>query len=284
MSQERRSNEVFQGNALKQSAIPSKNVMEEDFGWEVPIETVPLPSEGKVYPSNSPLSNMSSIDIKAMTAKEEDILTSRALIKKGTVITHLLQSCVVGGGVNVKEMLVGDRNALMVAVRITGYGSAYSADVSCPACSAQLKESFDLGELSIKRLNIDPVTPGENRFSFLLPITKKEVHFKFLTGVDEEELNLIAERKKKMLPDMATESLVTSRLARSIVSVGGIEDQNKINQFVERMPAQDSRKLRAYIDQNEPGINMDVWLHCSQCGESSEVGLPMGAEFFWPRD
>ena len=283
MSQERRSNEVFQGDALS-SRVPTQNVMEEDFGWEVPVETVPLPSEGKVYPSNSQLSKMSTIDIKAMTAKEEDILTSRALIKKGTVITHLLQSCVVGNGINVKEMLVGDRNALMIAVRITGYGTAYSSEVTCPSCTVQLKESFDLGELSIKRLNINPASPGANRFSFILPVTKKEVHFKFLTGIDEEELNLIAERKKKMMPDMVADSLVTSRLSRSIISVGGIEDQNKINQFVERMPAQDSRKLRAYIDQHEPGIDMNVWLNCGQCGESSEVGLPMGAEFFWPRD
>ena len=284
MPQERRPNEVFGADNIKNKAIPTQNVMEEDFSWEVPVETVPLPSQGLVYPQSSALMSMNTIDIKAMTAKEEDILTSRALIKKGTVISHLLQSCIVDKRVNVKEMLVGDRNALMIAVRITGYGTAYSADVTCPACEVQLKENFNLGELAISRLKVDPVTPGENRFSFILPITKKDVHFKFLTGHDEEELNITAERRRKMLPDMVADSLVTSRLARSIISVGGIEDQNKINQFVNSMPAQDSRKLRAYIDAHEPGIDMNVWLHCSQCGESSEVGLPMGAEFFWPRD
>jgi len=280
----KRKNEIFGAQALSQTGVPKSNVMKDDFGWEVPVESVPLPSEGKVYATNSPLSGKEMLDIKAMTAKEEDILTSRALIKKGTVITTLLQSCILDPGINVSDMLTGDRNALMVAVRITGYGADYRADVTCPACDTKSQQNFDLGELPIKRLNIDPVSQGSNEFSFTLPVTKKEVHFKFLTGRDEEEMNIIAERKKAALPGMQGESLVTSRIARSVISIDGITDKNKINQFVERMPAQDSRKLRAYMDTNEPGIEMKAWMGCPHCGETSEVELPMGANFFWPRD
>lgn len=281
---EKRRNEIFGAQAAEAGGMPQSDVMKDEFDWEIPVETVPLPSEGKVYDVNSPLYGKQTIDIKAMTAKEEDILTSRALIKKGTVITHLLQSCITEKGISVKDMLVGDRNALMVAVRITGYGTDYNAEVTCPACDSKNNETFDLGELPLKRLTIDPVGIGENIFSFMLPVTKKEVHFKFLTGRDEEEMSLIAERKKSALPEMRGESLVTSRLARSIIAIDGVTDKNKINLFVSKMPAQDSRKLRAFMDASEPGIDMIGWLSCSNCGESSEVGLPLGASFFWPRD
>ena len=281
---DKRKNEIFGAQALSHHGMPQSDVMRDDFGWEVPVESVPLPSEGKVYDPNSPLSNKTMLDIKAMTAKEEDILTSRALIKKGTVITSLLQSCILDPGISVSDMLTGDRNALMVAVRITGYGADYRADVTCPACDVRSQQSFNLGELPIRRLNIEPVSDGENKFSFILPITKQEVHFKFLTGRDEEEMSIIAERKKAALPEMQGERLVTSRLARSVVSIGGVSDKNKINIFVDRMPAQDSRKLRAYMDANEPGIEMKSWMSCASCGDSSEVELPMGANFFWPRD
>ena len=280
----KRKNEIFGAQAMNQPSMPKSDVMKDDFGWEIPVETVPLPSEGKVYDPSSPLANKTMLDIKAMTAKEEDILTSRALIKKGTVITTLLQSCILDPGINVSDMLTGDRNALMVAVRVTGYGVDYRADVTCPACDTKSQQNFNLGELPIKRLAINPVEPGANRFSFTLPVTKKEVHFKFLTGNDEEEMNIIAERKKAAIPGMQGDSLVTSRLARSVVSINGITDKNKINIFVDRMPAQDSRKLRAYMDANEPGIEMKSWMSCDSCGETSEVELPMGANFFWPRD
>ena len=281
---EKKRNEIFGGQAAAAGVIPQSNVMKDDFDWDIPVETVPIPSEGKVYDVNSPLYGKQTLDIKAMTAQEEDILSSRALIKKGTVITHLLQSCITEPGISVQDMLVGDRNALMVAVRITGCGADYSAEVTCPECNARNRERFNLGDLPIKRLQIDPIQQGQNIFSFTLPVTKKEVHFKFLTGRDEEEMSLIAERKKAALPEMQGENLVTSRLARAIVSVDGITDKNKINLFVNKMPAQDSRKLRAFMDANEPGVDMVGWLTCASCGESSEVGLPLGASFFWPRD
>jgi hypothetical protein len=278
-------NEIFGEQAMNAPAgIKQSDVVKDDFDWEVPVETVPIPSEGRVYDINSVLYNKTTLDINAMTAKEEDILTSRALIKKGTVITHLLQSCIAERGVSVQDMLTGDRNALMVAVRITGYGVDYNVEVTCPSCDEKSSQAFDLGELPLRRLSIDPVTPGSNMFAYTLPVTKKEVKFKFLTGKDEEEMSIIAERKKSALPGIRGESLVTSRLARSIVAIDEIEDKNKINLFVNKMPAQDSRKLRAYIDANEPGIDMISWMGCPHCGESSEVSLPLGASFFWPRD
>jgi len=273
-------NEVFTANDAQRAGFQVHNVMKDDFAYEVPVETVPLPSLGTVYSTESPLYRKETIDIKAMTAKEEDILTSRALIKKGTVITHLLKSCVMDKRIDPDEMLTGDRNALMTAVRITGYGADYKVEVDCPACGEKSKQAFDLTELPIKRLTIPPVAEGANLFEFVLPVSKKKVRFKFLTGADEAELAVVQERKKKQ--GMAADNLVTQRLMFAVQAVEGVTDKSKIATFIRNMPARDSLELRRHIDNNEPGVEMKSWMDCPSCLEHSEVRLPIGAAFFWP--
>jgi len=273
-------NEVFTANDAQRAGIPVRNVMKDDFAYEVPVETVPLPSMGTVYSTESPLFRQETIDIKAMTAKEEDILTSRALIKKGTVITHLLKSCMMDKRIDPDEMLTGDRNAIMTAVRITGYGADYKVEVDCPACGEKSKQAFDLTELPIKRLNLPPVAEGANLFEFVLPVSKKRIRFKFLTGADEAELATVQERKKKQ--GMTADNLVTQRLMFAVQSIEGIADKTKIATFIRNMPARDSLELRRHIDNNEPGVEMKSWMDCPSCLEHSEVRLPIGAAFFWP--
>jgi len=254
--------------------------MLDDFGYQVPVEAVPLPSNGRIYPADSPLYNQETLEIRAMTAKEEDILTSRALIKKGTVISHLIKSCLVNKAIDVDLMTVGDRNAIMTALRITGYGSEYSSEVDCPACSERSKQDFMLTDLGIKRLETDPVAEGANLFEFMLPLTQKKVHFKFLTGADETQLTVMMERNKKQGAE--ADSIVTTRLQHQIVAIDSIKDRTKVNMFIRNMPARDSLALRKHIDKTEPGLDMKTWMDCPHCMESSEVRLPMGASFFWP--
>ena len=261
-------------------SMPSRNVMKDDFGFEIPVETVPLPSGGKCYEAEHPLHGMNTVEIRAMTAREEDILTSKALIKKGTVISHLIASCLIDKRVNPDTMLAGDRNALMVALRVTGYGADYSVEVDCPACSERSKQSFNLGELPIKRLEIEPITLGTNVFEIKLPTTKAKTRFKLLTGTDEQDIMTAAERKKKQ--GQRSENLVTQRLRYSVVSVNGVTDRTKLDMFISSLPARDSLFLRKYIDKNEPGIDMKAWMDCPSCLEHSEVRLPLGAAFFWP--
>jgi hypothetical protein len=134
--------------------------------------------------------------------------------------------------------------------------------------------------MPIKRLEIDPVVIGQNVFEFKLPVTKKVVHFKFLTGRDEEEINTISERAKKQ--GAIADSAVTTRLQYSIVSVDGKTDRSSVNGFIRNMPARDSMTLRKHIEANEPGIEMKDEFDCSSCGEQSEVRVPLGASFFWP--
>ena len=263
-----------------QGPIQTSNVMRDDFGFEVPVESVPLPSKGVIYSEGGSLFGKDTVDIKPMTAKEEDILTSRAYIKNGTVLTKLLSSCIIDKSVNPDKLISGDRNALLVSLRITGYGAEYDVEVDCPECSTKSKQSFDLSQLEIKRLEVEPITIGQNLFEVKLPVTKKNVRVKFLTGEDERDMMITSERRKKS--GMKVESMITDRLSRSIVSVDGITDRNKLSFFVKNLPARDSLSLRRFLDKHEPGIIMKSWMNCPHCHEQSEVGLPMGAAFFWP--
>jgi hypothetical protein len=272
-------NEIFGGQG-HQPGMPTRNVMKDDFGFEVPVESVPLPSRGIVYPAESALHGKETIDIRAMTAREEDILTSRALIKKGTVISELIQSCLVDKNIDVNEMISGDRNAVMTALRITGYGPEYKVEVDCPACGERSKQEFSLAELPIKRLEISPITEGANIFEFQLPAVKKNIRFRFLTGKDEEEITQLMERKKKS--GLQGENLVTTRLSHCLMAVEEITDKTKVGMFIRNMPARDSLALRQFMDKHEPGVDMRGWMTCPHCIENSEVRLPLGASFFWP--
>ena len=281
MSEQRTSNDIFTQQQAVNAGFATRNIMKDDFGLEVPVESVPLPSLGVIYPVGSSLHNAQTVEIRAMTAKEEDILTSRALIKKGTVITQLLKSCIVDRSIDVDSMISGDRNAVMTSLRITGYGASYNCEVNCPDCGEANKQDFNLADLPIKNLTISPVVDGANIFEFVLPMTKKKINFKFLTGNDETEISQESDRRKKKLGS-DNENLITTRLMYSIVSVDDIKDKNKIAMFVRSMPAGDSRVLRKFMDDNEPGVEMKAWMTCSSCNEQSEVRLPLGASFFWP--
>lgn len=251
-----------------------------DFGLDIAQELVPLPSNGKTYPVGSVLHGTDMVEIRAMTAREEDILTSRALLKKGTVISELIKSCMVDKSFNTLDLLSGDRNALMVAIRITGYGPEYSVEMECPECNVKSPHSFDLSALPVKRLDIDPVVNGENIFEFVLPMSKKNVKFKFMTGRDEEEIMVMGEKQKKL--GLPSDSNVTTNLLYSIHSVDGIDDRGKISNFVKNMPARDSLALRNYIRDHEPGIVMKQDTTCNACGHTEEVNMPIGVSFLWP--
>ena len=263
-----------------QGAISRADAAKAELGIEIPRASVPLPSRGLVYPRSSPLHLQHEVDIKAMTTQEEDILMSRALIKKGTVLNELIRACLLQPGVQVSDLLSGDRNALMVAIRITGYGPEYRAQVKCPACSELQDSEVDLSALEIKPLELEPAVQGENLFDFTLPILKKKVQFRFLTGKEEEEILSVMEARKKK--GLANDNVVSTRLLYSIVSVDGVTDKSTISKVVSFLPARDSLLLRQYIDKHEPGIDMKYPFECKMCGHKEVVAVPMGPSFFWP--
>ena len=155
--------ELFGSDADK---MQKHNVMKEDFGWEIPMELVPIPSQGLIYHPDSSLYNKKTIKIKAMTAKEEDYLASPALIKEGTALDHVINSCVIDD-INIDDLLVGDKNAILTSIRITGYGSDYDVKVRCNSCSAFNEVRINLSDLKIKRLEIEPHQKNTNLFIFL---------------------------------------------------------------------------------------------------------------------
>lgn len=263
--------------------ITRQNVLEDVFGLDIPVETIPLPSQGLTYEKGTAL-NDSRIDIRPMTSREEDILTSASLIKKGTVLSSLLESCILTKGVDVRQMLSGDRNTLMIALRITGYGSEYTAEVKCGECDQKEKYKFNLSSMPIKRLTQMPVQENTNLFEISLPVTKKAVRFKLMTGWDEENMSQEREQKKKL--GLPTDNAISTKLKYHVVAVEGkkgfVTDKNLIGKFIESMPARDSLTLRTQIDKIEPGIEMSGKYTCTKCGTTDTVDIPLGSTFFWP--
>lgn len=275
-------NSIF---AAKQAVEGTQGVSREQYakqelGLDIPVDAVPLPSRGKIYPEGHALHDADRVEFRAMTAREEDILMSRALIKRGTVITELIKSCLINRNIDVNSMISGDRNALMIAIRVSGYGANYNPQYTCPNCETMNELNINLAELPIKPLDISPAEPFTNLFRFKLPKTGKVVGFRFLTGEEEEKILKTIEAKKKK--GIQNDNIVTTRLISSIVDIDGVTDKNQIAKFVQFMPALDSLALRKYIDDHEPGVDMTIEFQCQNCDHVADITLPMGPSFFWP--
>tara|TARA_R100000008_G_C3525953_1_gene136589 strand:- start:62 stop:805 length:744 start_codon:yes stop_codon:yes gene_type:complete len=239
-----------------------------------PTEVIDLPSEGKLYPKDSPLSN-GKIEIKYMTAKEEDILTSQNLIKKGVVIDKLLDSLIITEGIKCDDLIVGDKNAVMVAARILAYGPEYTCEVIAPTTGNKTTQTFNLAECPFKKL---PDDVKENSFEVTLPVSKKVVTFKLLTGKEErkisEELNASKKTGSAITPEL------TTRLRHIITSVNGETGVAIINESVQNMLARDSLFLRNELKELSPDIELIQEVEIE--GESVKVDIPMAVGFFWP--
>jgi hypothetical protein len=247
---------------------------------QIPAELISLPSKGLIYPVGSPLANEESVEIKAMDAYCEDILTSRALIKNGTVINQLLKYCMLNKTIDPEEMLSGDRNAILIGLRVTGYGSEYETKITCNSCDKDFDNTFSLGALKVKGLGAKPLQPNTNLFNFRLPHSGAETHFKLFTAKDEAEIAKILEGKKKVGNQI--DGSVTTKLFQSVVSINGETDRQKIAYAVKSMRASDARALRQHINDIEPEVDMKQKVMCPHCDTQSEVNMPLGSTFFWP--
>ena len=275
MEESVRKNEVFEKKTAREEMSQPGGLT-----FDIPAISVPIPSQGLVYPPNSSLHNKQEVEIKAMTAAQENILTNGQLAKKGTLMSHLLNSCLVDKTIDVREMLVGDRSTLMIALRVSGYGMNYPTKVECPNCGNTEEKTFDL-RLPLKNLELEPVEPNSNLFETVLPMSKYTVRFKFLSGRDEEEMTISSMRKKKIQGDAGSE-IVTTGLLSMIESINGISDKVQLARAIPKMPALDSQHLLKFIRDNEPGIDMTKEILCSECDYEGEVEMPLGASFFWP--
>ena len=243
-----------------------------------PTEIVDLPSEGKIYPKDSPLSD-GKIEIKYMTAKEEDILTSQNLIRKGVVIEKLLNSLIVTPNVTVDDLILGDKNAVMVAARILAYGPEYKASITSPIDGSSIEHVFDLSDCPFKKLS-DDVVISENKFPLELPASKAKIEIKILTGKDEKDIDAELKSLKKISSGVAPE--VTTRLKYSIISVNGDDNKQTIRTFVdEHLLSRDSIVIRQEITRISPDIELSQEIEIG--GETVKVAIPMTVNFFWPK-
>ena len=238
-----------------------------------PSEVIDLPSEGKLYPKEHPCSD-GKIEIKYMTAKEEDILTSQNLIKKGVVVDRLIDSLILTQGVKSDDLILGDKNAVMVAARVLAYGPEYTCEVTTPT-GKKINKTFNLADCPFKKL---PEGITENKFEVDLPISKKKITFKLLDGKEEEQILKDIDASKKLGSQVSPE--LTTRLRYSLTSVDGDESQSTINNFVQNLLARDSMYLRKEISKVSPDIELSQEIEIE--GESVKVDIPMTVGFFWP--
>jgi len=239
---------------------------------QFPSEEVTLPSKGLLYSKDSPLSK-GSIEMKYMTAREEDILTNQNFIQNGTVIDKLLESLIITP-IDYKDLLIGDKNALLIAARILGYGSDYEFSYNGE------EHTVDLTKIEDKELDPLLTSSGKNEFHFTLPTSKTKISFKLLTHGDEKSINLELKGLKKINKDSSYE--LTTRLKHIIISINGEYEKEKIRDFIDnKLLARDARSLRKKIADIQPDVDLSYDYEDNN-GDLVKVPIPIGLNFFWP--
>ena len=238
-----------------------------------PSEKVTLPSKGLLYDKKSPLSK-GVIEMKYMTAREEDILTNQNYIQKGIVIDELLKSLIITPNVDYNDLLVGDKNAIMVAARILGYGADYTFTYN------NEEQSINLTEVEDKPFDETLITDCKNEFHFTLSASKIEVTFKLLTHGDEKILENEIKGLKKLNKVKTTD--VSTRMKHMITSVNGDSERKTIREFVDTtLLARDARELRNYAASIQPDVDLSFDYEDLR-GDLKRVDIPIEVGFFWP--
>ena len=248
-------------------------------GTKYPTEVIPLPTKGWFYPEGHILSS-GEIEIKQMTAKEEDLLANQELIKKGKVLDKLMESVIVNKSIKIDEILIPDSNAVFIAMRRLAYGDEYDVMVECPRCSAQNKVKINLAELLYKPFNFDEYPKGQNSFTFKLP-SGVTITYKLMNKIDEQSIDAELAQIKKISKENTGE--LTTRLKYLITSIDGNNDRTAIRKFIEeKMTAKDSLSLRKHIREYNPDVDMTFNFTCSECGIERRLDMPLGSTFLFP--
>ena len=241
----------------------------EESKFKLPTEIVELPSKGLLYSEDSELAK-GEIEMKYMTAREEDILTNQSYIKNGTVLDKLMKSLIVTK-INFDDLLIGDKNAIMVAARVLGYGSEYTFEYGGET------QTIDLSSIENKVLDETLFQNHINEFPFTLPHSKNEITFKILSHKDEQDINRELEGLKKINKDDSPE--MSTRLKYMITSVEGLRDRKDVREFVDTaLLAKDARSLREYIKEIQPDVDLTFF----PSEGNNRVNIPIGVSFFWP--
>jgi len=275
-------NEEAVSDAEIKEQILSQHKQSDIKKTNFPTEIIPLPSKGLLYPEGHPLEE-GFIEMKYMTAREEDILTSQNLIKQGVVLDKLFESLIVTP-VNYGDLFVGDKNAIMVAARILGYGKDYTVEIDDPFSPGnKQKVTIDLTQIEHKEVDYSLFENRKNEFDFILPNTKRTVTFRLLTHSIEKQIQSEIKSMNKTLIKTGIDKELTTRLKHIIIAVDGETGRATINDFVDnQLFALDSRALREYIRKISPDLDMTFTFISDTTGEVKELEIPMEVSFFWP--
>ena len=248
---------------------------EQNLSYSSPTTHVPLPSGGKFYPPEHPLYEADTVEVKQMTTREEEILTSTTLIQKGLMVDRLVKSVLVDKSIEPKSLIIGDKNAILVALRVDAYGPEYGVEINCPACGTSNAEEIDLSSLKNKNSEVEAT---EGVYTLELPRTGATIEIRPLNGYDEEFLAEVNKKASKY--NLQTGQLV-NQYKRMVVSVNGETDPSFIEEFLTKMPAYDSRLLRKKYKELTPDVDMSFNFQCDLCGHESGLEVPITAKFFW---
>ena len=254
----------------------------QTLDFSTPTELVDLPSKGRFYPEDHPLHGQETVEIKFMTAKDEDILTSPSLLKKGIAIDRLIQNVILNKEIDASTLLSGDKAAIMIASRINGFGSEYKTKVTCPSCEEQSETTFDLDALETYGGNdyteYDVTETGRGTYVIKAPRTGFDVEVRLLTSRDEA---VLVAKVKKAVDGTSVNTGYSDQLRLITVSVNGIDRRDILKEFSEKLPAIDGRYIRSAYAKLSPGPKMEQEFQCPSCGLEKEVDIPMTVNFFW---
>ena len=252
--------------------------------YDFPTEVIELPSQGKAYAEGHPLSK-GTVEIKYMTAREEDILASQNLIRKGVVLDKLFESVVVEEGLDIGDIFVGDKNAILLATRILGYGADYEIEITDPSTLELQKVTIDLSKVQTKDIDFNKLN-SDNLYEFELPTLKKNIKFKLLTHKDEIDINKDIQAMQRLSGkgDIPSQD-VSTRLRYMIQEVDGNTDRGFINNFVKNnLLARDSRALRNYVRELSPDLDLTFQFTSDITGDTEALDIPFGTGFFYPSE
>ena len=262
---------------------PQPQAQNNPFGlsFVVSTETVKLPSMGRFYPESSQLYGVTELEIKHLTAKEEDILSNEENIASGQVFDMLLSNILIDKSINPADLLEGDKTALLIAARITGYGSKYVASGECPSCKKINNFTFDLEKcLEIPEYVLpEGVREEDGIFRFNIDMNNLEFGVKVMDGQDRDYLSEQKNRREEL---KINGSETIDFLNMVVVEVNRITDRASLNQLFEVLPIADVRKIKTIYSKITPSVDFVQEVECSGCGHVSERQVPFSLGFFWP--
>ena len=262
--------------------VPPQESLPDPMSFVVPTEIVELPSKGKGYPLDHPLHGLEVVEIRHMTAKDEDILTSRSLLKKGLALDRLIDNLLVDKRIRSMNLLSGDRSAIIIEARKYAYGNEYKTKITCPECSDTKRYLYDLNNKHIHYGEIpeDVESSPNGNFIVTLPRSKFKIEIKRMTGKDEQEM--MERVKKNSRSNRGVDSNLSEQIKSIIVSVNGDSRVTVCNYFAENMLSADTRYLREVYKKINPDVKLKFDFTCRSCYHEQELEVALDANFFWP--